>query len=168
MCVFSRLLIDASRIAIRHASMALRHSFDSFDNLTPPKVQDRAFSSRSSGVLFGNRVALARHCLLGGFTQEKTLMKAVIAGLAILFAIAPSIFAQEIRSEISVQGTRFFTHHTTDSGLARSDANSGGLQVGYRFRINRWLSAESLHTQQSGLQRRVLQEIGAAVCQRCQ
>ena len=70
-------------------------------------------------------------------------MKAVITGLAILFAIAPSIFAREIRSEISVQGTGFFAHDTTDSGLARSDANSGGLLVGYRFRINRWLSAET-------------------------
>ena len=71
------------------------------------------------------------------------MMKAVVAGPAILPAIAPSIFAQETCNEISVQGTGFFTHDTTDSGLARSNTNSGGPLVGYRFRINRWLSAET-------------------------
>ena len=50
--------------------------------------------------------------------------------------------AQESRSEISLQGTGFFTQDTSGQGISRTTSETGGLQVGYRYHINRWLSAE--------------------------
>jgi opacity protein-like surface antigen len=51
--------------------------------------------------------------------------------------------AQESRSEISVQGTGFFTQDTSGQGVSRTTTNTGGLLVGYRYHFNRWLSGEA-------------------------
>lgn len=51
--------------------------------------------------------------------------------------------AQESRSEISVQGTGFFTQDTSGQGISRTTTNTGGFLVGYRYHINRWLAAEA-------------------------
>ena len=51
--------------------------------------------------------------------------------------------AQESRSEISLQGTGFFTKDSNGQGISRSTTNTGGLLVGYRYHFNRWLSAEA-------------------------
>ena len=59
----------------------------------------------------------------------------------LLFTIAP--MAQESRNEISVQGTGFFTKDSDGNGISRNTTKTGGLQVGYRYNINRWLSAEA-------------------------
>jgi opacity protein-like surface antigen len=59
----------------------------------------------------------------------------------LLFTIAG--FTQELRNEVSVQGTGFFTKDTSDNGVSRTTTNTGGLEVGYRYHINRWLSAEA-------------------------
>ena len=50
--------------------------------------------------------------------------------------------AQENRSEISLQGTGFFTRDSSGQGISRTTSETGGFQVGYRYHINRWLSAE--------------------------
>src|SRR6266849_6408358 len=50
--------------------------------------------------------------------------------------------AQESRSEISLQGTGFFTKDTNGNGISRTTSDTGGFQVGYRYHLNRWLSAE--------------------------
>jgi opacity protein-like surface antigen len=51
--------------------------------------------------------------------------------------------AQESRSEVSVQGTGFFTQDTNGQGTSRTTTNTGGLLVGYRYHFNRWLSGEA-------------------------
>jgi outer membrane immunogenic protein len=51
-------------------------------------------------------------------------------------------WAQEMRNEVSVQGTGFFTKDSSGNGISRTTTDTGGFQVGYRYRINRWLSAE--------------------------
>jgi opacity protein-like surface antigen len=51
--------------------------------------------------------------------------------------------AQESRSEISLQGTGFFTQDTDGQGISRTTTDTGGFVVGYRYHINRWLAAES-------------------------
>jgi opacity protein-like surface antigen len=51
--------------------------------------------------------------------------------------------AQEVRNEVSVQGTGFFTKDSSGDGISRTTTNTGGLQIGYRYNINRWLSAEA-------------------------
>jgi outer membrane autotransporter protein len=65
------------------------------------------------------------------------------ASLALLLSIAAT--AQEQRSEISLQGTGFFTRDVTANGTSYSSTNSGGLLGTYRFHINRWLSAEGAY-----------------------
>jgi opacity protein-like surface antigen len=50
--------------------------------------------------------------------------------------------AQENRSEISLQGTGFFSRDTSGQGISRTTTDTGGFQVGYRYNINRWLAAE--------------------------
>ena len=76
--------------------------------------------------------------------EERRIMKRglfiTIASL-LLFTIAG--FTQEVRNEVSVQGTGFFTKDSSGNGISRTTTNTGGLQVGYRYNINRWLSTEA-------------------------
>lgn len=51
--------------------------------------------------------------------------------------------AQEDRSEISVQGTGFFTKDTDGNGIEQHTTNTGGFLLGYRYNFNRWLAAEA-------------------------
>jgi opacity protein-like surface antigen len=71
------------------------------------------------------------------------MMKRIVIGVAIFFAAASLARAQEVRNEISVQGSGFFTHESDKSGITRTATNSGGVLAGYRYRINRWVSAEA-------------------------
>jgi opacity protein-like surface antigen len=64
----------------------------------------------------------------------------MLAGFVILLALGAP--AQESRSEVSLQGTGFFTRDTSGQGISRTASNTGGFQVGYRYNINRWLAAE--------------------------
>jgi opacity protein-like surface antigen len=65
----------------------------------------------------------------------------MLAGFGILLALGAR--AQENRSEISLQGTGFFTKNTDGQGISRTTTNTGGFLVGYRYHLNRWLSAEA-------------------------
>jgi opacity protein-like surface antigen len=64
----------------------------------------------------------------------------ILAGFVMLLALTAT--GQEGRSEISVQGTGFFTQDTSGQGISRTTTDTGGFQVGYRYHINRWLAAE--------------------------
>src|SRR6267378_4390852 len=64
----------------------------------------------------------------------------MLAGLIILLTLGAP--AQENRSEISLQGTGFFTRDSSGQGVSRTTTDTGGFQVGYRYNINRWLAAE--------------------------
>jgi len=57
-----------------------------------------------------------------------------------LLAIAAK--AQESGSEVSAQGSGFFTKDSSGQGVSNTATNSGGFMVGFRYHINRWLSAE--------------------------
>lgn len=71
------------------------------------------------------------------------MKRLTIAALTSLLLLSISALAQEVKNEISVQGTGFFTKDTTGDGISRSATNTGGVLVGYRYHINRWLSAEA-------------------------
>jgi opacity protein-like surface antigen len=64
-----------------------------------------------------------------------------LAGFIILLSLSAT--AQENRSEISVQGTGFFTQDTNGQGISRTTTETGGFLVGYRYHFNRWLSGEA-------------------------
>jgi opacity protein-like surface antigen len=67
----------------------------------------------------------------------------IIAAFALLSTLVAT--AQESRSEISLQGTGFFTKDTTGQGTTQRSTNTGGFLVGYRYHFNRWLAAEGVY-----------------------
>jgi opacity protein-like surface antigen len=70
--------------------------------------------------------------------------KAVIA-LSLTLLLSTFVAAQEIRSEISLQGTGFFTKDATGNGNLQRGTQTGGFLVGYRYHFNRWLGAEAVY-----------------------
>jgi opacity protein-like surface antigen len=71
------------------------------------------------------------------------MKRLVFAVFTSVLLVSISALSQEVRNEISVQGTGFFTKDTTGNGISRTTTNTGGLLVGYRYHFNRWLSAEA-------------------------
>jgi opacity protein-like surface antigen len=63
-----------------------------------------------------------------------------LAIILVLFGI--SSWAQEVRNEVTVQGSGFFNKQTTDGGITTEPTNSGGLMAGYRFNLKNWLAVE--------------------------
>jgi outer membrane immunogenic protein len=68
---------------------------------------------------------------------------AVITAVGVAALQAVTAVAQETRSEISVQGTGFFTKDSDGNGVQNHATNTGGFLIGYRYNINRWLAAEA-------------------------
>jgi len=73
---------------------------------------------------------------------KKNMKRSLFAGIASILFLTVTVMAQEVRNEISVQGTGFFTKDSNGDGISRTTTNTGGVLAGYRFRINRWFSAE--------------------------
>lgn len=74
----------------------------------------------------------------------------IALGLALLTTIAG---AQESRSEISLQGTGFFTKDATGNGNLQRGSNTGGFLVGYRYHFNRWIAADTVYGYDRNTQR---------------
>jgi opacity protein-like surface antigen len=68
----------------------------------------------------------------------------IIASFAFLLGGVEAI-AQESRSEISLQGTGFFTKDTSGQGTTETTTNTGGFLVGYRYNLTRWLAADAVY-----------------------
>lgn len=69
---------------------------------------------------------------------------AILIGTFTLF-LGMSASAQELRSDIGLQGTGFFTKDTVGQGTTQKSTNTGGLLVSYRYHFNRWLAAEAAY-----------------------
>ena len=69
----------------------------------------------------------------------------VVNGILMLLTLCgTSALAQEgDRHELSVQGTGFFTKDAQENGTLHHATDTGGLLVGYRFHLNRWLAADA-------------------------
>jgi opacity protein-like surface antigen len=67
----------------------------------------------------------------------------LMASAAILLVAGAA--AQESRSEVSLQGTGFFTKDTNGQGTSQRATDTGGFLVGYRYHFNRWLAAEGVY-----------------------
>jgi opacity protein-like surface antigen len=65
----------------------------------------------------------------------------MLASLIALLTLGAT--AQESRSEISLQGTGFFTQDTSGQGVSGTTTETGGFLLGYRYHFNRWLSGEA-------------------------
>jgi outer membrane immunogenic protein len=63
--------------------------------------------------------------------------------LAIIFVLfGISCWAQELRHEVTVEGSGFFQKQTTAGGITNEATNSGGVMAGYRFNLKNWLAVE--------------------------
>jgi opacity protein-like surface antigen len=87
----------------------------------------------------------------GGVTNIMKRTGIVVASMVLLLTLGAA--AQESHSEISVQGTGFFTKDTTGNGTTDRSTNTGGLLVGYRYNFNRWLAAEAVYGYDRNTQR---------------
>lgn len=74
---------------------------------------------------------------------NKYSVRALLGSAAIILFLCTSAVAQETRSEISVQGTGLFTKNSDGYGLQNRPTETGGVLVGYRYRVYRWFSAEA-------------------------
>jgi hypothetical protein len=106
--------------------------------------------------------------------QLKYSMKRAALVVGVLALVSITAVAQENRSEISIQGTGFFTKDTADNGVFERANETGGFLLGYRYNFNRWLAAEASYgydrnTQfyfggtPAGVQSDIHQIIGSAV-----
>jgi outer membrane immunogenic protein len=67
----------------------------------------------------------------------------VVLFAAIFLTIGAS--GQEVRSEVSVQGTGVFTKDSTGNNTLQRGTETGGVLAGYRYRLNRWLAVETVY-----------------------
>jgi opacity protein-like surface antigen len=70
---------------------------------------------------------------------------AVVLVTGVILFLTVAAFAQENRSEISLQGTGLFTKDTSGNGNSYSATESGGFLGTYRYHLNHWLSAEAAY-----------------------
>jgi len=78
-------------------------------------------------------------------TEERSMRKAVVLVICVTLFLSLAAFAQENRSEISLQGTGLFTRDTSGNGNSYSATESGGFLGTYRYHINHWMSAEAAY-----------------------
>jgi outer membrane immunogenic protein len=64
---------------------------------------------------------------------------------SIVFLLTVAATAQEGRSEISLQGTGFFTKSSSGNSTAYGATEAGGFLSTYRLHLNRWISAEAAY-----------------------
>ena len=69
-------------------------------------------------------------------------MKTLIVSAIILVFSGISSSAQEVRNELTVQGSGFFQKQTSYGGITNESTNSGGMMAGYRFNLKKWLAVE--------------------------
>ena len=65
-----------------------------------------------------------------------------ISMLALPLLFATAAFAQEGRSQVSLQGTGVFIKDTDNQGLTQEATRSGGFLVGYSYKFHRWAGVE--------------------------
>jgi opacity protein-like surface antigen len=75
--------------------------------------------------------------------KSAVTQRTAIIIMAIVALSSLQVMAQEKRSEVSVQGTGFFTKDSNGQGVFQRGTQTGGVLGGYRYHINRWLSAEA-------------------------
>jgi opacity protein-like surface antigen len=114
----------------------------------------RAFSKRDRCDLQGSKY----------FVWEANMRKIAIIIAGVGFLLGVGAMAQESRSEISLQGTGFFTKDTSGQGTTERATNTGGFLVGYRYNLNRWLAAEAVY----GYDRNTEHYFGTAASSRIQ
>jgi len=77
--------------------------------------------------------------------RRGTMRGATISLGSVVLLATMGAMGQENRSEISLQGTGFFTQSSSGSGTAYSTTETAGLLSTYRYHLNHWISAEGAY-----------------------
>ena len=89
--------------------------------------------------------------------MRRVTMRSAITFLgSIVLLVTAAAMAQENRSEISLQGTGFFTQSSSGNGTAYSTTGTGGFLGTYRYHLNHWISAEGAYGYDSNSQQYLL------------
>ena len=72
-------------------------------------------------------------------------MRNTVVLFLVAIALTLGASAQEVRSEISVQGTGFFTKDSANNNTLQRSTKTGGVLAGYRYHLNRWLAVETVY-----------------------
>jgi opacity protein-like surface antigen len=70
------------------------------------------------------------------------MMKRLTGVAIILIFFGITTWAQEVRNEVTVQGSGFFQKQTTSDGITNQPTNSAGVMAGYRFNLTNLLAVE--------------------------
>src|ERR1700690_785430 len=104
-----------------------------------PMAQERAFCV----LLFALSKSFEGSSIFLKMEKRRLMRRGLFITVASILLFTMASLGQESRNEISVQGTGFFTKDSDGNGVSRTTTNTGGLEVGYRYNINRWFSAEA-------------------------
>ncbi len=88
--------------------------------------------------------------------RTSVVLTALLTALLVLSSAA--VAQVEDPHEISIQGTGFFTKDSHGNGISQHSTDTGGLLVGYRYHLTRWLAAEANY----GYDRNTLQNFTSA------
>ena len=69
--------------------------------------------------------------------------KSVLSAVAFIFLFIASGFAQDFKSEFSVQGTANLPKNSTNIDIPHDATKSGGFLVGYRYHLNPWFALQA-------------------------
>ncbi len=72
-------------------------------------------------------------------------MKRVVIAVVLLFCLCASVFAQEGKHEVSIQGSGFFGKESTNAGMTQKSTQSGGLVASYRYNLSKSFSVEATY-----------------------
>ena len=89
-----------------------------------------------------NDVAVATGPNASEIMKRRDVLQRAVMICTLVVLLSTGVIAQEIRSEVSVQATGFFTKDMSGHGIRQSSSDSGGVIAGYRYHINRWLAAD--------------------------
>lgn len=68
--------------------------------------------------------------------------KSVLSAVAFIFLFIASGFAQDYKSEFSVQGTANLPKNSTNIDIPHDATKSGGFLIGYRYHLNSWFAVQ--------------------------
>lgn len=73
------------------------------------------------------------------------MQRTAIKIASIVFSLTLVATAQEIRSDVGVQGMGFFTQNSSGNSWTQNATETGGFLASYRYHVNRWLSVEAAY-----------------------
>ncbi len=90
--------------------------------------------------------------------MRKITLTAGFLGALLLFGSAAMAQSERLymRTELSIQGAGFFTKDSQGNGITQHTTDSGGLMMGYRFHINRWLAVDGSYGRARNTQQNVM------------